>query len=105
LSVIATGGGGAMLNAVFFSVMNGMWLRAGYAVPCAAGDSESDGRVWKHRWQWRVPPRWRGVGGASYSIGYLLAAVAARTYRCRGWRAMFSGGRHSALLAFYIPSA
>lgn len=54
-----------------------------------------------------VPRRWRGIfsgilqGG--YSIGYLLAAVAARfILPMWGWRAMFWVGGIPALLAFYI---
>jgi SHS family lactate transporter-like MFS transporter len=54
-----------------------------------------------------VPERWRGIfsgilqGG--YSIGYLLAAVAARfILPAWGWRAMFWVGGIPALLAFYI---
>ena len=54
-----------------------------------------------------APPRWRGVlsgilqGG--YSVGYLLAAVAARTILPTfGWRAMFWVGGLPALLALYI---
>jgi len=54
-----------------------------------------------------VPRRWRGiVSGAlqsGYSIGYLLAAVAARLILpAWGWRAMFWAGAAPALLAFYI---
>ena len=54
-----------------------------------------------------VPPRWRGVLSgvvqSGYSIGYLLAAVAARVVLpLWGWRAMFWVGGIPALLAFYI---
>ncbi len=54
-----------------------------------------------------VPQRWRGIfsgilqGG--YSIGYILAAIAARfILPAWGWRAMFWVGGVPALLAFYI---
>jgi MFS transporter, SHS family, lactate transporter len=54
-----------------------------------------------------APPKWRGIlsgilqGG--YSIGYLLAAVAARfLLPVWGWRAMFWVGAAPALLALYI---
>ena len=54
-----------------------------------------------------APPRWRGVLSgivqSGYSIGYLLAAVAARfVLPAWGWRAMFWVGGIPALLAFYI---
>ena len=54
-----------------------------------------------------VPRRWRGiVSGAlqsGYSIGYLLAAVAARLILpAWGWRAMFWTGAAPGLLAFYV---
>lgn len=54
-----------------------------------------------------VPARWRGVLSgvvqSGYSIGYLLAAVAARVVLpFWGWRAMFWVGGIPALLAFYI---
>jgi len=54
-----------------------------------------------------VPVRWRGmlsgVVQSGYSIGYLLAAVAARVVLpLWGWRAMFWVGGIPALLAFYI---
>ncbi len=54
-----------------------------------------------------VPARWRGVFSgvvqSGYSIGYLLAAVAARfVLPAWGWRAMFWVGGIPALLAFYI---
>src|SRR5215469_10313706 len=54
-----------------------------------------------------APPRWRGVLSgivqSGYSIGYLLAAVAARLVLPHwGWRAMFWVGGIPALLAFYI---
>ncbi len=54
-----------------------------------------------------VPVRWRGVLSgvvqSGYSIGYLLAAVAARVVLpLWGWRAMFWVGGIPALLAFYI---
>ena len=55
-----------------------------------------------------APARWRGflsgIVQSGYSIGYLLAAVAARfILPTLGWRAMLLGGRGSpALLAFYI---
>ncbi len=59
-----------------------------------------------------APPRWRGVFSgilqSGYSIGYLLAAVAARFILplspVWGWRAMFWAGGVPALLAFYIRS-
>lgn len=59
-----------------------------------------------------APPRWRGVFSgilqSGYSIGYLLAAVAARFLLplspVWGWRAMFWAGGVPALLAFYIRS-
>lgn len=52
-------------------------------------------------------PRWRGILSgivqSGYSIGYLLAAVAARfVLPAWGWRAMFWVGGIPALLAFYI---
>ena len=54
-----------------------------------------------------APKRWRGVLSgvvqSGYSIGYLLAAVAARVVLPHwGWRAMFWVGGIPALLAFYI---
>ena len=54
-----------------------------------------------------APEKWRGVfSGAlqsGYSIGYLLAAIAARVVLPYwGWRAMFWVGGAPALLAFYI---
>ena len=54
-----------------------------------------------------VPARWRGllsgIVQSGYSIGYLLAAVAARVVLPMwGWRAMFWVGGIPALLAFYI---
>jgi MFS transporter, SHS family, lactate transporter len=54
-----------------------------------------------------APKRWRGVLSgvvqSGYSIGYLLAAVAARFVLPHwGWRAMFWVGGIPALLAFYI---
>lgn len=54
-----------------------------------------------------APRRWRGVLSgvlqSGYSIGYLLAAVAARfVLPAWGWRAMFWVGGAPALLAFYI---
>lgn len=54
-----------------------------------------------------VPLRWRGVFSgilqSGYSIGYLLAAVAARLLLpIWGWRAMFWVGALPALLALYI---
>jgi MFS transporter, SHS family, lactate transporter len=54
-----------------------------------------------------APPRWRGILSgivqSGYSIGYLLAAVAARfVLPTWGWRAMFWVGGIPALLAFYI---
>lgn len=59
-----------------------------------------------------APPRWRGllsgIVQSGYSIGYLLAAVAARFILPLsaewGWRAMFWAGGAPALLAFYIRS-
>jgi MFS transporter, SHS family, lactate transporter len=53
------------------------------------------------------PRRWRGVLSgvlqAGYSVGYLLAALAARfVLPAWGWRAMFWVGGAPALLAFYI---
>ena len=54
-----------------------------------------------------APHRWRGILSGvvqcGYSIGYLLAAVAARfVLPAWGWRAMFWVGGAPALLAFYI---
>jgi SHS family lactate transporter-like MFS transporter len=54
-----------------------------------------------------APQRWRGVLSgvvqSGYSMGYLLAAVAARfVLPLWGWRAMFWVGGIPALLAFYI---
>ena len=54
-----------------------------------------------------APPKWRGILSgvvqSGYSIGYLLAAVAARIILpIWGWRAMFWAGGVPALLAFYI---
>jgi MFS transporter, SHS family, lactate transporter len=54
-----------------------------------------------------APAKWRGVLSgivqSGYSIGYLLAAVAARfILPLWGWRAMFWIGGVPALLAFYI---
>jgi len=54
-----------------------------------------------------APERWRGVLSgilqSGYSIGYLLAAVAAQfVLPAWGWRAMFWVGGAPALLAFYI---
>ncbi len=54
-----------------------------------------------------APPRWRGILSgilqSGYSIGYLLAAIAARTVLPSwGWRPMFWLGALPALLALYI---
>ena len=54
-----------------------------------------------------APAKWRGILSgivqSGYSIGYLLAAVAARfVLPTLGWRAMFWVGGAPALLAFYI---
>jgi len=54
-----------------------------------------------------APPRWRGILSgilqSGYSIGYLLAAIAARTVLpIWGWRPMFWLGALPALLALYI---
>ncbi len=54
-----------------------------------------------------APRRWRGILSgvlqSGYSIGYLLAAIAARfVLPAWGWRAMFWVGGAPALLAFYI---
>ena len=54
-----------------------------------------------------VPQKWRGIFSgivqSGYSIGYLLAAIAARfVLPAWGWRAMFWVGGIPALLAFYI---
>jgi SHS family lactate transporter-like MFS transporter len=54
-----------------------------------------------------APRKWRGIFSgvvqSGYSIGYLLAAVAARfVLPVWGWRAMFWVGGIPALLAFYI---
>ncbi|MBV8050021.1 MAG: MFS transporter [Acidobacteriaceae bacterium] len=54
-----------------------------------------------------APNRWRGILSGvvqcGYSVGYLLAAVAARfVLPAWGWRAMFWVGGAPALLAFYI---
>ncbi len=56
-----------------------------------------------------APAKWRGILSgvvqSGYSIGYLLAAVAARFVQpAWGWRAMFWVGGVPALLAFYIRS-
>jgi len=56
-----------------------------------------------------APTKWRGILSgvvqSGYSIGYLLAAVAARFVQpAWGWRAMFWVGGAPALLAFYIRS-
>lgn len=56
-----------------------------------------------------APARWRGVLSgilqSGYSIGYLLAALAARFIQPHfGWRAMFWAGGAPALLALYIRS-
>jgi SHS family lactate transporter-like MFS transporter len=56
-----------------------------------------------------APPKWRGVLSgivqSGYSIGYLMAAVAARfVLPAWGWRAMFWVGGIPALLALYIRS-
>lgn len=57
-----------------------------------------------------APSRWRGILSGTlqsgYSIGYLLAAVAARFIQPHfGWRAMFWVGGVPALLALYIRSS
>src|SRR5579872_3649203 len=54
-----------------------------------------------------APPKWRGILSgilqSGYSIGYLLAAIAARfLLPVWGWRAMFWVGALPALLALYI---
>jgi SHS family lactate transporter-like MFS transporter len=54
-----------------------------------------------------APVRWRGILSgilqSGYSIGYLLAAIAARfLLPAWGWRAMFWAGAVPALLALYI---
>ena len=54
-----------------------------------------------------APAKWRGILSgivqSGYSIGYLLAAVAARfILPTLGWRAMFWAGGVPALLAFYV---
>src|SRR5260370_3829417 len=54
-----------------------------------------------------APPRWRGILSgilqSGYSIGYLLAAIAARTVLpAWGWRSMVWLGALPALLALYI---
>src|SRR5271166_334278 len=54
-----------------------------------------------------APPRWRGILSgilqSGYSVGYLLAAVAARfVLPSLGWRWMFWLGALPALLALYI---
>jgi SHS family lactate transporter-like MFS transporter len=56
-----------------------------------------------------VPEKWRGILSgilqSGYSIGYLLAALAAQfVLPLWGWRAMFWIGGAPALLAFYIRS-
>src|SRR5438270_5180703 len=56
-----------------------------------------------------APVRWRGLLSgilqSGYSIGYLLAALAARFIEPHfGWRAMFWAGGLPALLALYIRS-
>ena len=55
-----------------------------------------------------APPKWRGILSgivqSGYSIGYLLAAVAARfVLPAWGWRAMFWVGGAPALLALLHP--
>jgi len=57
-----------------------------------------------------APGKWRGILSgilqSGYSIGYLLAALAARFIEPHfGWRAMFWAGGIPALLAFYIRAA
>lgn len=57
-----------------------------------------------------APTRWRGILSgilqSGYSIGYLLAALAARFVEPHfGWRAMFWAGGIPALLALYIRSS
>src|SRR5262252_7894821 len=54
-----------------------------------------------------APPKWRGILSgilqSGYSVGYMLAAVAARfVLPTLGWRAMFWIGGIPALLALYI---
>jgi SHS family lactate transporter-like MFS transporter len=54
-----------------------------------------------------VPPRWRGVFSgilqSGYSVGYLVAAIAARSLLpLWGWRAMFWIGASPALLTLYV---
>src|ERR1700684_2354164 len=56
-----------------------------------------------------APARWRGILSgilqSGYSIGYLLAAIAARfLLPAWGWRSMFFVGAAPALLALYIRS-
>ncbi len=56
-----------------------------------------------------APDKWRGILSgilqSGYSIGYLLAALAARFIEPHfGWRAMFWAGGAPALLALYIRS-
>ena len=102
-----------MLNVVFFSVME---LACGFAPNYAvffvlrAIFGIGMGGEWgvgASLAMESVPPRWRGVLSgvvqSGYSIGYLLAAVAARVVLpLWGWRAMFWVGGIPALLAFYI---
>ncbi len=57
-----------------------------------------------------APSRWRGILSgvlqSGYSIGYLLAALAARFIQPHfGWRTMFWAGGIPALLALYIRSS
>ena len=105
--------GPLMLNVVFFSVielfcgfapnyMTFLILRAIYGI--GMGGEWGIGASLAME---SVPQRWRGIfsgilqGG--YSIGYILAAIAARFIMpVWGWRAMFWVGGIPALLAFYI---
>src|SRR5262249_32602177 len=78
-----------VLRALFGICMGGEWaVRASLAMEAA-------------------PPRWRGILSgilqSGYSIGYLLAALAARfVLPALGWRWMFWLGALPALLALYI---
>ena len=84
--------------------------------PCSSSCALFMELAWEASGEWdpplamqSAPPRWRGVLSgivqSGYSIGYLLAAVAARLILpVWGWRAMFWVGGIPALLALYIRS-
>src|SRR6516162_11193326 len=82
--------------------------------PCSSSCALFMELAWEASGEWdpplamqSAPKRWRGVLSgvvqSGYSIGYLLAAVAARlVLPLWGWRPMFWVGGIPALLAFYI---